>query len=103
MGLNQVIIQVIGVFLLLAVISSYFTWKGMISLLPLLSITASTIGYWTNSAKYIRLSNLMIGSPSWLIYDAIVGSAGGVISEAITQASIILSIIRFGWKALDEM
>ena len=31
------------------------------------------------------------------------GAYGGVLNEAVILASIIFSIIRFGWKGLDEL
>ena len=85
---------------MLAVIT-IFTWDGIISLLPFASVTATTIGYWTNNAQKIRLSQF-IGSPCILLYDIIVGSWGGVLSESITLVSIIISVIRFGWKNMGR-
>lgn len=80
---------------------AYFTWNGPISLLPAAGTIAGTIGYWTNNAKKIRIANLAVNAPCMLVYDALVGSWGGVLNEAITLASIIISIIRFGWNAMD--
>ena len=85
--------------LLLAVTA--FTWAGPISLLPLLSVGITTIGYWTNNAQKIRLSQLF-GSPCTLLYDALVGTWGGVLSESIALVSILVSTARFGWKGLAE-
>ncbi|MBR5429227.1 MAG: YgjV family protein [Firmicutes bacterium] len=79
-----------------------FTWKGPLSLLPFLSITVSTVLYWTNNAQRIRLANLVCASPSWLLYDIIIGSWGGVLTELFTLGSILISIYRYGWKALGE-
>ena len=78
-----------------------YTWDGAISLLPLASVGATTIGYWTNNAQKIRLSQF-IGSPCVLIYDILVRSWGGVLSESITLVSIIVSVIRFGWKNMGD-
>ena len=60
----------------------------------------TSIGYWTDNARKIRVSQL-IGSPCTLLYDLIVRSFGGALSEGITIVSILVSIRRFGWKALD--
>lgn len=79
-----------------------FTWKGAISLLPFAALIASNVGYWTNNAQKIRLSNLACASPCWLIYDILVGSWGGVLNESITLGSILLSIYRYGWKAMGD-
>ena len=62
---------------------------------------AGTIGYWTNNARNIRIANLAVNSPCMLLYDVLVKSWGGALNEAVTLVSIIISIIRFGWKALD--
>lgn len=78
-----------------------YTWDGAISLLPLASVGATTIGYWTNNAQKIRLSQF-IGSPCVLVYDILVRSWGGVLSESITLVSIIVSVIRFGWKNMGD-
>ena len=72
------------------------TWAGWISLLPFFSVAITSIGYWTNDPKEIRYSQL-VGSPCTLIYDCLIHSWGGAISETVTIISIIVSIKRFGW------
>ncbi len=89
-----------GIIVILVFVTIY-TWDGPLSLLPFLMVSVTSIGYWTNNAKRIRQSQL-IGSPCILIYDIAVGSWGGVLNESITLTSIIVSIIRFGWKALED-
>lgn len=79
-----------------------FTWAGPVSLLALAASVGSTVGYWTNNARTIRLSNLLCASPCWLIYDICIQSWGGMLNEIITIASILVSIARFGWKALGD-
>lgn len=78
------------------------TWAGPVSLLAFTASTVSTIGYWTNNAQKIRLANLACASPCWLVYDVIVGSWSGVLNEAITLGSILVSIYRYGWKAMGD-
>jgi hypothetical protein len=82
-------------------VATIYTWDGIISLLPFISFAATTIGYWTNNAQKIRLSQF-IGSPCILLYDILIRSWGGVLSESITLLSIIISVIRFGWKEMGE-
>lgn len=93
-------ITVAGIIALLLVITVY-TWNGWESILPCLSVAITTIGYWTNNAQKIRLSQLF-GSPCTLVYDIIVHSWGGVLSESITLISILVSIVRFGWKNMGD-
>lgn len=52
--------------LVLLLAMTIYTWAGWISLLPLASVGITTIGYWTNNAQKIRLSQLF-GSPCTLI------------------------------------
>lgn len=79
-----------------------FTWAGPLSLLPFIAMVGSTIGYWTNNAQKIRLSNLVCASPAWLVYDVFVGSIGGVLNESITVISILISVYRYGWKNMGD-
>ena len=91
--LSVIIIMLAGI--------TIYTWAGWISLLPFVSVAVTSIGYWTNNAQKIRLSQF-IGAPCTLLYDIIIGSWGGVLSESITLISIIISVIRFGWKEMGE-
>ena len=80
----------------------FFTWDGPISLLAYVASVVSTIFYWTNDARKLRLANLFVCSPCWIIYDVIVGSIGGIASESLTMISIIVSICRFGWNNISN-
>ena len=89
-----------AVIALLGLITLY-TWAGPMSLLPFASVAISSIGYWTNNAQKIRLSQLF-ASPCTLVYDILIGSWGGACTEAMTLVSIVVSIFRFGWANLGE-
>ncbi len=79
----------------------FFTWNGTASLLAFTASVSSTFVYWSNSPRNIRMVNLVCASPCWLVYDIIVHSWGGLLSEAITLISILISIFRFGWNGLE--
>jgi hypothetical protein len=78
------------------------TWNSLLDLLPFLAMTVGTFGYWTDSAKKLRIAELFGVSPAWMTYDLIEGAYGGVMNELVILASIVFSIIRFGWKGLDD-
>ena len=80
----------------------YCTWAGPVSLLPFIGVTVSSIGYWTNNPQQIRLSQIACNSPASLLYDILIGSWGGVLSESMTIISILVSIYRFGWKNMES-
>ncbi len=77
-------------------------WKGWFDLFSLAAVSSASIGYWMGSARAVRTSNLFAASPCWIIYDVAVGSWAGVLNETIAIVSILVSVIRFGWKALGE-
>lgn len=79
------------------------TWSGWISLLPVAANIAATIGGYTYNARKIRVVGMLINSPLWIVYDIIVGSWAGILDEIVTESSMILSIIRYGWKNLDSI
>lgn len=88
--------------IIICAVIMWVTWIGPVSILPFLAMAGGTIGYYTNNAQTIRFANLICCSPSWLIYDFIVGSIGGVLNESIVLASILISIYRYGWKAMGD-
>jgi hypothetical protein len=89
------------IILALLIATTIYTWDGIISLLPFILVAVTTIGYWSNNAQKIRLSQF-IGSPCILLYDVLIGSWGGVLNETITLVSIIISVMRFGWKNMGR-
>ena len=79
------------------------TWSGWLSLLPVAANIASTIGGYTHNARKIRIVGIFVNSPLWIIYDIIVGSWAGILDEVVSEISMIISIIRYGWKNLGEI
>ena len=90
-----------AVFTALPLLFALLTWNGPVSLLPAVGTAAGTIACWTNNARTIRVVNLILGCPCSLTYDALVGSWAGVLNEGLAMAAIVISILRFGWSALD--
>ena len=86
---------------ILQLITLLFTWNGWWSLLPVAANIASTIGGYTYNARKIRIAGMVINSPLWIIYDIIVGSWAGILHEIVSEASMMISIYRYGWKNLD--
>jgi len=79
------------------------TWTGWISIFPVAANIASTLGGYTHNPRKIRIAGMFFNSPLWIIYDIIVGSWAGILDEVVSEASMIISIYRFGWKALDRV
>lgn len=90
------------IFCVASIVVMFVTWKGFISILPTAAVIAGTIGYWKDNAQIIRLCNLAIISPAWLIYGVYAGSIGAVLNEVFVLTSIIISIWRYGWKNMGN-
>lgn len=90
-----------GIICVLQLTALWLTWDGWWSVLPVAANIAATIGGYTRNGRTIRVVGMFINSPLWIIYNGIVGSWAGILDEIVTEASMILSIYRYGWKALD--
>jgi hypothetical protein len=59
---------------------------------------------WTRDGKKIRISQMAVVSPFWLLYDLLipVPSIGGILCEVFNMASVIISFIRFKKTGFDK-
>lgn len=71
--------------------------------LPIIGMSAATISFNMKNAKAVRFMTLILGSPSWLIYNIFVGSLGAILCEAFSIISIIIGIIRHDIKKPKEV
>ena len=85
---------------LLYTVAVIFTYEGILSILLLIAQLACVISLWTIDGLKIRLAQLFIASPIWLINNIIVFTIGGIITEVFAIVSVIVSILRFGFKGL---
>ena len=86
-------------------LSSNSTTLNVIAvLISTLSISAkllSTIGYGIKNPHVIRMINLP-SSFMWIIYNSIVSSLAGIVSDSMSIVSIIIAEIRFKKKPQDK-
>lgn len=87
---------------LLFIIGTIFTWESALSLLPLLGMISVTVGMYFNNGKLIRIAQLFVSSPCWLIYNFASGTIGGVICEIFVICSAVVSIIRYGFDGFEK-
>lgn len=87
---------------LLQLITLAVTWKGFSSVLPVAANIAATVGGYTYNTRKIRIVGIFVNSPLWIIYDIIIGSWAGILDEAVSELSMIISVVRYGWKNLDK-
>ena len=81
-----------------AVICSFDGW---FSLVLLATQIGSTLAMWSRDGVVIRIFQLIVVSPAWLVNNVIVSfSLGGIITEIFSIVSIIIFFIRYGFKGL---
>ena len=73
----------------------------IIELLPIIGMTASTVGFMLKNSKSVRCLGL-ISSPAWLIYNIYYTSVGAIICEAISLCSIFIGMYRHDRKAVND-
>ncbi len=78
------------------------TYENWLTILILVAQIGGTIVFWQNKAKRIRIFQLSISSPCWLIHNIVSFSIGGIITEVFNIISTIISLIRFRKKGFDE-
>ena len=87
----------------LQLVTLIFTWDKWWSCLPVLANIASTVGGYTHNPRKVRIAGMFVNSPLWIVYDILVGSWAGVVDELVSEASMLISIYRYGWKNLDSV
>ena len=92
-----------AVICVLQLMTMLFTWSGWLSILPVAANIAATIGGYTHNPRKIRAAGIFINSPLWILYDIAVGSWAGILDEIVSEASMLLSVARCGWKELDRI
>ena len=70
----------------------------------LIAQAIGTFAMWTRDGKKIRISQMAVVSPFWLLYDLLipVPSIGGILCEIFNIASVIVSFIRFKKTGFDK-
>ena len=76
------------------------SWQGPISLLPIAGMISGAISIFSRDARIIRVVQMSFTSPVWLIYNIVAGSIPGTITDSFNIVSVIVSLVRFGWKGL---
>ena len=70
----------------------------------LIAQVTGTFAMWTRDGKKIRISQMAVVSPFWLLYDLLipVPSIGGILCEVFNMTSVVISFIRFKKTGFDK-
>ncbi len=79
--------------IILTLVSTYFTYNGLSSLLPVIASMSSAYAFFY--LEWIRLRLTFIwGSFLWLIYSFAIGSLAGILNEIMVQIVLIFTVYR---------
>ena len=73
-------------------------WHLVRELLPVVGMTALSVGFRLKDAAGIRKCGL-ISSPAWLMYNIAVGFWGAIVCESLTLISIVVGMFRHDKKS----
>ena len=91
---NRPTTPVIIVFSLFVIVTGLIAYDGIISLLPIVSKLLTTVSYGMKKERWLRFITL----PScifWIIYNAYVGSAAGILADSMTLVSLLIAMYKF--------
>lgn len=82
------------VLLALIVGAALLSWEGWFSLFPLLALIGSTVALWSDKARVIKTTQLLVTSPAWMVYNIHVLSWAGIVCETLDIVSVLVYFIR---------
>ncbi len=70
------------------------SWEGWFSLFPLLALIGSTVALWSDKARIIKTTQLLVTSPAWMVYNIHVLSWAGIVCETLDIVSVVVYFVR---------
>ncbi len=79
-----------------------FGEKWWIAALLFVAQGGGTLAMWSRNGKTIRMAQLFVISPLWIVNNVYYASIGGVVCEVFNMLSVIVSFIRFRKTGYDK-
>ena len=80
----------------------FFGEKWWMAGIMLIAQGVGTLAMWTRNGKTIRLAQISVVSPIWIVHNVYYFSIGGILCECFNIASVIVSFIRFKKSGFDK-
>ncbi len=80
----------------------FLSEKWWIALLLLLAQGIGTLSMWSRNGKTIRIVQLFLVSPLWIVHNVYYFTLGGILCEVFNMLSVIVSFIRFHKTGYDK-
>ncbi|MCX6780657.1 MAG: YgjV family protein [Candidatus Magasanikbacteria bacterium] len=81
-------------FIALYIIFGFLIYKNPSDLLPIIAQSFGAIATWQKNQRALRFI-MLLPRPLWFIYNFIVGSYAGMVTEVLILISVIVGIVRF--------
>ena len=99
-------IILLEILVVIAALISLFVFKETwwLVLLVIIAQATGTFAMCTRNGKAIRVAQLAVVSPFWLLYDLLIPipSIGGILCEVFNMVSVIVSFVRFKKTGFDK-
>ena len=79
-----------------------FGEKWWIALILFAAQGGGTVAMWTHNGKTMRIAQLCLVSPMWIVNNIYYFSIGGILCEVFNMVSVIISFVRFGKTGYDN-
>lgn len=80
----------------------FFGEKWWMAGIMLIAQGVGTLAMWTRNGKTIRIAQVSVVSPIWIVHNVYYFSIGGIICETFNICSVIISFIRFKKRGFDR-
>ena len=78
-------------------ISAYFTWQNILSIIPLIATSAKTWGTWQDDMKWTRRTSLL-GQSCMIVYNLSAAMYTGALTEVCTLTSTVIAMLRYDFR-----
>ena len=80
----------------------FFEEKWWMAALMFIAQGVGTLAMWSRNGKTIRVAQVSVISPLWIVHNVYCLSIGGIICECFNICSVIVSFIRFKKSGFDK-
>lgn len=78
------------------VLACVLTWESPVSLLPCAGSMVLMLTNWSYNVKAMRIGKIVFVGPAWIVYNLLVHSYSGLLSESFGVVSSLIALYRYG-------
>ncbi|MCL2518038.1 MAG: YgjV family protein [Oscillospiraceae bacterium] len=87
-------LKILVIFQVALIISTYFSWQNILSIIPFIATVSKTWGTWQDDMKWVRRTSLL-AQGIMIIYNISAAMYTGAITEVCNSISSIIAIWRY--------